>query len=315
MTHDPVATAARNLVLAHEMKAVLRAANASGVACAPLRGVALSEQLYGDCLRRPTGDIDVLVRRDQLPAARRLFSGLGYHEVEPRAGFSDAFEYTLEYFKDGPIDLIAEPHVTIAYPPFAHRMDMDGVWRRSTPATILGVPTQALSTEDLLIHLCLHWLHHQKDAPPMWLGEIDALIRSQPIQWMLVSDIAGPAGVEPLVRRALDEVAGAFGTPVPEALLRSRMTSSQQIIVNLLTDDSHLRGRERLALLMSLPDLSAKARYAAAFLFPSAHFIREQYGVSTWRQIGWTYVRRTAGLIWDGSIGLIRLLAARKRSP
>ena len=68
-----------------------------------------------------------------------------------------------------------------------------------------------------------------------------------------------------------------------------------------------MRGRERLALFTSLPGLRAKIRYAAGFLFPSVCFIREQYGVSSWWQIGWTYAWRMCGLLWDGARGLAML--------
>jgi len=303
-------TAATNLLLAEELVAILRAAQARGLACAPLRGVALSEQLHGDITLRPTGDVDVLVKREQLPDVRRLFSELGYREVEPRAGFADAFEYTLEYFKDGPIGLIAEPHLTIAYPPFSNQLDMAGVWSRSTQATVLGVSCSALSIEDALIHLCLHWLHHQKDAPLLWLYEINLLIRKQHINWMLMVEIASAAGVAALIGRVLGTVTELFQTPLPEQALHNLQEAAlggDARITTLLSQKPQVRGRERLALFLTLPGLRAKLRYAAGFLFPSAEFIREQYGITGKWRIGLTYLRRVAGLMWDGARGLLHL--------
>lgn len=50
----------------------------ASIRCAPLKGPALSEALYGDLGRRPSSDIDLLVAREQLADAVRVVQGLGY---------------------------------------------------------------------------------------------------------------------------------------------------------------------------------------------------------------------------------------------
>ena len=307
--------AAKNMLLAAETKTVLEAAKKEQVACIPLRGIALGEMLYQNWALRPTGDVDFLIRRGQTLETRALLGKLGYYEVEPRAGFADSFEYTLEFFKEDPSDIIAEPHWTIAYPPFVDRIDMEGVWRRTRVGTVLGVPCRVLENEDLLIHLCLHWLHHQKDAPLLWLYEISRLLQSKTPRWPLLVSIIEPAGFAPLIAEVLSRVENLFGPALPSGILESlknaQMHPAEARTVALLTQQPQVRGRERLALWMSLPGIKAKTRYALGFLFPSAAFIREQYGVRGWRQIGWTYFRRTAGLIRDAVRGLWKLSRQR----
>lgn len=60
----------------------------AGIRSTTLKGPALSEALYGDPGRRPSGDIDLLVAREQLEDAVRVVRGLGYaapaHEFEDR---------------------------------------------------------------------------------------------------------------------------------------------------------------------------------------------------------------------------------------
>ena len=58
-----VRISAHNLLLAEELASVLQAFGRAGIACAPLRGLALAELFYGDITTRPTGDIDLLVRK------------------------------------------------------------------------------------------------------------------------------------------------------------------------------------------------------------------------------------------------------------
>src|SRR5207237_1564484 len=43
-----------------------------------LKGPALAIQAYGDCSRRSFGDIDLLVKKNDLPMAQKLIDGWGY---------------------------------------------------------------------------------------------------------------------------------------------------------------------------------------------------------------------------------------------
>lgn len=308
------ATAAKNLLFRHELAAILREANARGVSCAPLRGVALGEQLYGDPALRPTGDLDVLIKPEELPAVRALLGELGYYEVEPRAGFALAFDYTLEFFKDRPLSLIVEPHWTIAYPPFVDRLSMPEVWARCRPRAVAGVETRVLGPEDLLIHLGLHLLHHQHAAPFLWVYEIDRLLRLHPVDWSLGCAIAQKAGVAPLLHGVLEGVAMTLQTPIPpdvlERLAHAPSTGRQARVVELLARHPDVKGRERIALLVSLRGIRAKVRYVWSFLFPSPEFIKVQYGVVSPWQVARTYVWRAGDLLWGGVTGLLQMIGS-----
>ena len=55
--------AARNMMLANELGGILRAFEEPYLPCAPLRGPALAERLYGDITARPMGDLDLQIGR------------------------------------------------------------------------------------------------------------------------------------------------------------------------------------------------------------------------------------------------------------
>lgn len=305
-------TAARNLLLADELQCILRAARARGVACVPLRGVTLAERLYGHVAMRPTGDIDLLVRREALAGVRALLTDQGYVEVEPRAGFAEAFDYTLEFFKLRGLLLIVEPHWGIAYPPLGNRLNMDDVWRRCVDGMSAGVPTTLLGTEDLLLHLCCHALHHHEAAPALWCYELDRFIRRAAINWPLLAQIAEATRLGLLLLPALSQTQAMFRTPLPATLFdqlsRAPLSRSERMIARLLTSPRPIKGRERLAIWLGLPGLRHKLRYAWSWLFPTRQFIRAQYGVTSGWQGAWTYVTRVGGQLWCGVQGLVQLL-------
>jgi hypothetical protein len=69
---------ARGAELQREAARARATLEAQGVAVWPLKGTALSAQLYGDVAARDTSDIDLLIPRQQFPAADAALTALGY---------------------------------------------------------------------------------------------------------------------------------------------------------------------------------------------------------------------------------------------
>ena len=308
--------AARNIVLAQELASILLTYETRQIPCAPVRGLALAELLYGDITARPMGDLDLLVRKDDLPSVAAALTGLGFREVDRRPGFARRYFNTLEFVKERHGSIIVEPHWTIAYPPFTDRIDMDAVWKRCVMGRVVGVETRLLAREDLLLHLCFHLIHRRDDAPLLWYYELDRLIRQTgaALNWPQVVLVAAEAGQALLLAESLEKVKGLFATPIPEQVFtqlegsRTARRSAENRLARLLAGDSTADGRESLALFFALTGLRAKTRYALSLLFPSSEFMRLNYGPSNRRQLGLCYLARAARLAWEGLKGIGGLL-------
>lgn len=302
--------AARNMLLSEELVAILRAFEAGRLPCAPLRGPVLAEQLYGDIGARPMGDLDLLVRKQDLAEAAEILQSLGFLEMDRRAGFARAYSYTLKFFKDRHGWVIVEPHWTLAYPPYVDRLDMERIWERCVRGRVLGVETWMLGREELVLHLCLHLLHRGVTAPLLWLYEVDQLLRQEQatFDWSRFSSLAHPAKLEFLLGQALRRVRAVFGTPVPERVVGELSLapsgSVEGRLVRLLAGRSSVDGKESLSVLLTLGGVRPRIAYALALLFPSAEFMRMHYGLSTGWQLGLGYLRRLCRLSWDGVRGI-----------
>ncbi|MBI4638602.1 MAG: nucleotidyltransferase family protein [Candidatus Rokubacteria bacterium] len=308
---ERIAVAARSLFLATELVAILRAFEASNVRCAPLRGPALAEQLHGDLTLRPMGDLDLLVRKDQLTQLSEVLGSLGFQEVDRRPGFARAYSYTLKLVKDSHLPVVVEPHWTIAYPPFVDAVDMPGVWQRCSRGTAVGVETWRLGREDTFVNLCLHAVHRD-DAPLLWFWELDRLVRREPLAWRLIVSRCHAAGIGVLLAAALERTRALFATPVPEEglapLAGPASRGSRSRLVRLLADGRDVDGRESLALFLALPGLRARLRYLVALLFPTPAFMRLHYGVRRRDEVARAYVGRLARFSWEALKGLLRLV-------
>lgn len=306
--------AARNMSLAREAAAILRAFASRQVLCAPVRGLALAELLYGEITTRPMGDLDLLVRKEDLHAVAETLLELGFQAIDRRPGFARAYSNAMEFVKHSHGWVIVEPHWSIAYPPFADRVDMDAVWIRSTRGQVVGTDTWLLSPEDYLLHLCLHLIHRRDDAPLLWFYELDRFIRLTDValDWSQVAQTARETGQTLLIAEVLERTRSLFETPIPQQVCSQVGWSAGDGVAHLLAGNSRADGRESLALFFAIKGLRAKMRYALALLFPSSEFMRVNYRLSSRSRIGFCYLRRIASLACKALKGILGLLAVRQ---
>jgi hypothetical protein len=319
--------ATRNLAASRELASILQGLQAGGVACLPIRGLALSEQLYGDLTARPTGDLDLLVRREALPDTARILRAQGFSEIDRRPGFARSYSHTLEFCKDSGRAFLVEPHWTIAYPPFADRIDMSGVWARRRTGPFLGMDTSLLGDEDSLLHLCFHLIHKHDGAPLLWLYDLHCLIRQRgnALDWPLIALNAARSGRAALVCEILGRVRSLFETPIPDEIF-SRLTApstasverpagsfTERLAERVAASTSPLEVRESLSLLLTIKGARAKLRYVLAILFPSPDFMRLQYCSSNGVQLSLHYLARACTFTWQGLRGIGSVIGPRKR--
>ena len=162
-----LSSAAANMRLFHELGAILRALRAADVPVIPLKGACLAEAVYGDIALRPMADLDLLVKPADLPLAVEALRQLGYDSRpavrpgRPTGRVPGHAPHAPARRRDGGAALDVG-HAAVRR---ANRWEgTPGIWERSAPATIAGVPSRMLSPEDLLLHLCMHASVHHRFA-------------------------------------------------------------------------------------------------------------------------------------------------------
>jgi Uncharacterised nucleotidyltransferase len=213
------ATLLQNRSLLGELLATLDAMTAAGVEAIPVKGLVLTEMLYGNLALRPAGDIDVLVRADDLPAAREALRGLGYAQEavpayeERHHPFHDA-----PYYRPGPFRQTAlELHHGLSAPR-QFKMDAASLWERSVMTELFGRPLRVLGPEDTLLHLAVH----RARAPLRlrWLVDIAELMRrsGEDLDTAFLLSQARAIGARTTLSMTLELSDRLLGAPVPRAL-------------------------------------------------------------------------------------------------
>jgi hypothetical protein len=216
-------TARRNLLLLREFGTCLRALAAHGVPVIVLKGAALVETVYGNVSLRPMGDVDVLVRRADLPAARRTLEGLDYTlaGIETHRGALAEYENELTFRKPGQPDTFVDVHWSLFDSPYYQArigMDWSGTpharFHRRSAGAILGP-----EADHPLVATwpCITW------RPDCCVARHrgGARFYRDAIDWSVLLSRTREYGLAPPVRMVLTHVVDDWGAPMPLEALRS----------------------------------------------------------------------------------------------
>lgn len=152
-------TALRNHFLAQSLVEILERFGSSGIEAVVLKGPCLSQLVYSESASRPYRDLDLLVRKEDLARAREHLLGAGF-KAPPGLladGFFRRYHFSLPLVREADENTThVELHWGLADVFMGADLDMGPIWERARPAVMFNREALSLSTEDLLIHLCLH---------------------------------------------------------------------------------------------------------------------------------------------------------------
>jgi hypothetical protein len=186
-------TAVRNLKLYGALARVTCALAQRGIPLIVLKGGYLAAQIYEDLACRQMGDLDLLVRADELGEAADVIARCGFEPVR-RFGveLERARSQHLPPFIDGE-GVALELHWTLTPPGHPHPIEPEDLWRGAVPIAFGGISALGLRTEDLLLHLCYHtsFQHHFQFGlrPFCDIAQVVAR-RGRSIDWSMLMDTA-----------------------------------------------------------------------------------------------------------------------------
>lgn len=167
--------AARNTFFYHELARALEALHQAHIPVIVLKGAFLAERVYPTIAARHMGDIDLLVRDDDLTKVDGLLISLGFHRQFLRLETS-AEAHALPY-KDVQTGLVIEVHWTLLDARHGMQVDIEQLWQRAQPAVIAQKPALEITPEDQILHLCIHAAIHAFEMGLRPLCDLDRTIR------------------------------------------------------------------------------------------------------------------------------------------
>lgn len=294
----------RNITVWQQLREVLGSLASAEIPVILLKGAHLAEIVYGEPALRPMSDLDLLVRKGDLPRTWQLLLDQGYTPLS----ISDEPDYEQHHHirpvcKAGAIPI--EIHHTIETPGARFAINVDHFWSRAQDAVIAGVRTRVLCPEDLLLHLCLHAAYnHRFRVRLLQLWDIAVSIRhyDRQIDWQRLAARSNEYGVSRFVFCCLLLVEDTFGgTGIPSSFFKAlHHESGDREVVHWVRE--HL-----FSVPDDLPVMQQRLREGKGFLekiqilgrnlFPAPRDLRQIYQLPASRWIFLYYFVRLADLL------------------
>ncbi|HEV2916069.1 MAG TPA: nucleotidyltransferase family protein [Pyrinomonadaceae bacterium] len=246
--------AAGNLLLTAELRSISGLFEEHGISAVPYKGPALALLLYGDTAFRRFDDLDLLLRRRDIPKATALLLSIGY-----RSPYTMSCAREAAYLETQRQQLFAHPgrrvcvelHWGFAQTFLAPSLDSDHFWGRLSKGSLEGVWTNALAPEDLLLVLCVHGCKHLWERLA-WLCDVAELVAAHPgMDWEKLLAEARALGVRRMLSLGLFLAHDLLDAPLPEAVRRDVhddaiiKSLSGRVRANLFTENLLSHGPSR----------------------------------------------------------------------
>lgn len=215
-------TWARNLLLFRHAGALVTLLGEAGITALALKGAAVASRYYPEVSMRPMGDLDLMVRPDELPRTLNVLEAAGWRCAHrpPRDRADRAIWHAVAYVHPRSPELEIDLHWRLLPTRFSDEADAD-LWQRAVPFAIGGATAQAPSAADLLLHTCAHGACFNGVPPLRWIVDATMILRSGEVEWehLLVQSaryrLGLPLGI------ALGYLASAMELAVPPMVLES----------------------------------------------------------------------------------------------
>jgi len=282
------ANAARALMVRRQAGAAVQALNHANVPVIVLKGVALAETVYRHIVLRPMLDVDVLIHREDLPAAIQALGQLGYAppELELRDGVTATYDNEVMVRQPGPLEFAVDIHWTLFSSAWhQHRLMLRWFWDSARPLHIGNTPAQRLGPEATVLHLCGHLCLHHGGDELLWLADVAQTVASEGagMDWELLLQRAQACYLVLALQTVLPRLASEWSAPVPAGVLerlRALRPSAEEVRIFSRLPRSELSVARRLWTdLSEMEGWTQRLRFAWILLFPSSAYMRGRYGV------------------------------------
>lgn len=222
-------TATSNLQFAQELPRVMNALVSAGVDALTYRGAVLANDGYDDLGMRQFGDIDLLLRREDIPRAKAVLEELGYRPAYQResveelsSGQSWAYRRLCrDYaFVNDETNTEVELHWRVIGLQFPTNIQLDDLWTRRTTTEIGGESIAVPAPEDRLLAMCVHATRHRWERLT-WICDVDEFCRRHEIEWSATLQRAREHQAERMFLLGPALAHELFGTEIPPLIERA----------------------------------------------------------------------------------------------
>jgi putative nucleotidyltransferase-like protein len=218
LQHHFHANAQRNLLLGGTLLRLLRLLARHDISAIPYKGPVLAMVAYGNLALRQFGDLDILVRQQDVERAKDLLLAQGYRWWEQRPITLLPRQRKVYELISADSQVLVELHWAVTSSTFYFPLDPARLWERLETVVLLGLPVRTLTPESLLLILCVHGAKHHWHRLA-WICDIAALLHvSAEMDWQHLLAQADQLGCRRMLLLGVLLAQTLLGTTLSEPL-------------------------------------------------------------------------------------------------
>ena len=303
-------TVARNLFLNQEFCKILDAFSERNIPLLPLKGIALIQKIIPDMGHRYMGDLDLLVKVEDVVSATKLLKEMGYTSPEGCFNSQKPYSYSfnsIPFSKSAKIPYFIHLHwhvmnSSLPLLMFLEKVSMAEIWQSATLEEYGERKILTMAPHHLLVFLCLHAFKHSFDKISLF-EDIHRSIQfyEGELKWEEVMGVAQKWKVSVPLYYSLHLTSKMFpeNKEVRKALEKMNsvnVSRSGEKILTAITKDRP--GTNNLVYPLYLEmnkGLFKKSKFILLSLFPPPKQIRRMYAIESKTSIFSFYLKRFFG--------------------
>ncbi|MBI3800477.1 MAG: nucleotidyltransferase family protein [Deltaproteobacteria bacterium] len=217
---------------------------------------------------RPLGDLDLLVRAEDLPGVEEVLRLHGFRPLVPSSSFfhngAAAFDLHTDLIGAGRIRGRA----------LAFHFDQETLWQEALPLDPQDPTLLVLSPRHQLLHLVVHALKHSFTRL-IWFIDLGLALRQ--VQWGESIDHAKAVGALRALTYTLLALRALMGVQIPSETLRelSRLNRLEHLFVQQVISRNPRQALGEVMVALSIPGVIGKLSYLFEFGFPRQEILAE----------------------------------------
>ena len=187
-----------------------------------LKGTALAYSLYDSPASRPRFDTDLLIRRNQVDAVRRVMAGSGYTAPTHCDGELLFCQFPLKKTDAFGLTHVFDVHWKISTQSvFADLLAFDEIAAAAMDLPALGAYARTAGPLHALLLACIHpVMHHRNVESPIWIYDVHLLAsRLSEREFDSFAEIAVAKQVAVICAHQLTAARRWFGTHIPDSVM------------------------------------------------------------------------------------------------
>ncbi|MCM8787752.1 MAG: nucleotidyltransferase family protein [Candidatus Omnitrophica bacterium] len=282
---------ARNIFILKEIKRLFKFFNLRNIKVIGLKGLFLSIYLYDDIDLRPTTDIDLLIKKEDLKKINKILCSLGY--IQPP--YFDNFFLKEEttpinslVYKNYTLGIFVHLHThiintTLPIEFFVKKIPMENIWQKVVSLSFEDIEILMLSWQHLLLQLVHHSFCHNFDKL-LFLYDIKQLLTKD-------KDLIKKETIKEEFKKFYSWELANFVFLKLEKLFKIKITFREDCpeIFNFF---SRFKIPSAFYYFVILPDLKDKINFIKKYFLPSKYVIAQNLYISSDRIRFYHYLLR-----------------------